>query len=383
MKKVGIITILKVNNYGAELQAFALQRKLNIMGYNAEIIDYLFYKHPQYKRESISSPFYKLPLKKRVKEYLEPIVNKIKSFKNYTAYKSRVAAFDKFHSDNTKFSRECYTSYSKLYDNVPEYDVYCVGSDQVWNPSCYTSLNPYFLTFASSKSNLMSYASSFGVSHIPLDALPHYKKGLSRLKHIAVREKTGIKLIDEICSKLATLVVDPTLLLTRNEWLEVASNAKIPTKPYLLLYVLKDSPFITEYAKKVAKDLGLSVVRLCKEAYVQDSENLGIVNIIDGGPADYLGLFNNASFVLTNSFHGTVFSTIFEKNFLTILPKGKDNNSRQIDLLTMLNLNDRLMYEGDQSDAVSFNIDYKEVNELVETLRNKSIDYLKSSIDDK
>lgn len=147
-KKISIITITKVNNYGTELQSFALQHKMQMMGADAEIIDYLFYKNREYRREKISEPFYPFPLKKRVKEYLLPIVEWIKAMPNRKANLRRAAGFEAFHKKNTRFSQKRYRSYSELYNAQLDYDIYCVGSDQVWNPSCFTNLNPYFLTFA-------------------------------------------------------------------------------------------------------------------------------------------------------------------------------------------------------------------------------------------
>ena len=157
MIKVGIITISKVDNYGAELQSFAFQYKLNKMGYDAENIDYLFYKNKRHKREAISRPFYSFPLKNRLKEVCLPKIEAFKSFFYRRAALRRKKGFEAFHQKYNKYSSKVYTSYSELYENVPEYDVYCVGSDQVWSPSCYTSLHPYFLTFAPRYKKKISY----------------------------------------------------------------------------------------------------------------------------------------------------------------------------------------------------------------------------------
>lgn len=379
MKKIGIITILKVNNYGAELQAFALQKKLTLMGYNAEIIDYLFYKHKSHKKEKISRPFYHFPFKKRIKEYILPIYEKIKSVPYYKELNLRNRGFENFHKKYTRFSVQTYRSYSQLYNQAPDYDVYCVGSDQVWNPNCYTSLNPYFLTFTPKGKKRISYASSFGVSHIPYNAQSFYKKGLTDLNAISVREKTGINLIKELTGKEAKVVVDPTLLLTVNDWKTVANYSKVPQFKYILLYVLKDSEYITKAAQKLSNELDMKIVRICKGAFRQDKQDTGIINIIDAAPDDFIGLFSKAQYILTNSFHGTVFSILFNKDFYTILKEGKDNNSRQIDLLNNLGLENRLIYEHKTIKASPIN--YTFCNKQIEILRKDSEDYLINAIE--
>lgn len=379
MKKIGIITILKTNNYGAELQAFALQKKLNLIGYNAEIIDYLFYKNKNHKREKISYPFYHFPFKKKIKEYILPMYEKIRSIPHYKELKLRNKGFEKFHEKYTKFSAQTYKSYSQLYDQAPDYDIYCVGSDQVWNPNCYTSLNPYFLTFAPKGKKRISYASSFGISSIPNNAKSFYRKGLIDLNAISVREKTGTYLIKELIGKEAKVVVDPTLLLTVNDWRNIANYSKVPNFQYILLYVLKDSTYITQIAQKLSKELDIKIVRICKGAFKQDKRNSGIINIIDAAPDDFIGLFSKAQYVLTNSFHGTVFSILFNKNFYTILKKGKDNNSRQIDLLNNLGIENRIIYESETIKTSTIN--YTFCNKQIEVLRKDSENYLINAIE--
>lgn len=380
MKKVGVITICRCNNYGAELQAFALQRKLSLMGYDAEIIDYLFYKHPRHIKEPVSLPSYRgYPLKKRLIEIVYPWIEKIKSVKNNDAIVKRKANFETFHNKNTHFSKE-YCRYSQFYKNPPSYDAYCVGSDQVWNPLSYTSLNPYFLTFAPNDAVKFSYASSFGVSGIPSVAVEYFKNGLNNLNNISVREKTGALIVKNLTGRDAMVVADPTLLLTASEWCTVLNENAVPKEKYILLYVLKDAPYITETALKLSKEKNLKLVRICKGAYKQDSEDCPIVNILDAGPAEFLGLFKNAEMVLTNSFHGTVFSILFNKDFYTIINRFTNNNSRQIDLLSQLGI-ERIKYI-DEPFTESVNLNWKIINKRVADFRQQSINYLKTAIDD-
>ena len=378
-KKIGIVTIVKCNNYGAELQAFALQRKLNLMGYDAEIIDYLFYKHKDFRHEKSSEPFYRFPLKKRLKEHILPIVERLKSALNSEADTERRQRFDEFHRLNTKFSRTQYDCISKLYAAPPAYAVYCVGSDQVWNPYCYTNLEPYFVTFAPHGRRRVSYASSFGVSAIPQSAEEHYSQCLNKFDSISVREKTGVRLVKELTGKEASLVVDPTLLLSKDEWQEVSCSKLVPQERYLLLYVLKDSERATEVATELSAKHGLKVVRLCKSAAKQDKASSGILDITTAGPADFIGLFANAQMVVTNSFHGTVFSVIFERDFYTVLAEGKDNNSRQTDLLETFGISERLLYEKEAIVERS-KIDWAKVRAKSANLLESSENYIRHAI---
>lgn len=379
MKKIGIITIVKVNNYGAELQALALQKKLCLMGYDAEIINYLFYKHKKHKKEKCSMPFYPYPLKNRIKEWFLPIYESIKSIPYKKANEKRKEGFVSFHKRNTRFSKKCFFSYSELYNDPPIYDVYCVGSDQVWNPRCYTNLNPYFVSFAPEGKKKISYASSFGVKELPESAKKQYSKLLQGLDSISVREDAGIEIVKDISGRNATKVVDPTLLLTKTEWQTVAKYDKVPNRKYILLYVLKDSEYIKQTALTLRDKTGLQIVRICKGAFKQDKPSDNIIDIIDAAPDDFLGLIEKAEIVLTNSFHGTVFSILFERDFYTILKRNVENNSRQTSLLNTLHI-DRIRYE-DTEFISGQAIDYRKCKTAINSLKASSEQYLINAIE--
>lgn len=379
MKNIGIITIAQVNNYGAELQALALQKKLCLMGYDAEIINYLFYKHKKHKKEKCSMPFYPYPLKNRIKEWLLPIYESIKSIPYKKANEKRKEGFVSFHKRNTRFSKKCFFSYSELYKDPPIYDVYCVGSDQVWNPRCYTNLNPYFVSFAPEGKKKISYASSFGVKELPESAKKQYSKLLQGLDSISVREDAGIEIVKDISGRNATKVVDPTLLLTKTEWQTVAKYDKVPNRKYILLYVLKDSEYIKQTALTLRDKTGLQIVRICKGAFKQDKPSDNIIDIIDAAPDDFLGLIEKAEIVLTNSFHGTVFSILFERDFYTILKRNVENNSRQTSLLNALHI-DRIRYE-DTEFVSGPDIDYRKCETAINSLKASSEQYLINAIE--
>lgn len=380
MSKIGIITILKVNNYGAELQAYATQAILNANGYDAEIIDYLFYKNPLHIRTPKSKPTFKFGFKKVLAEWGYPIKNYIASAFSKGNDATRKKRFEMFHTDNTKMS-DCYRSIDELYKADLKYDTYVVGSDQVWNPGIYSSLLPYMLEFAPEGKKKVAYASSFGVSAIPQDCQWLYKKYLPGFSSIGVREKNAVEMVKGLGGIDATWVLDPTLLLNKEDWSKVASNIYADKKNYILLYELTPCPYILELAKYFREKKGLDIVRICKNAAIEDKDS-SIENIIDAGPAEFVRLFANAGMIITNSFHGTAFSINFGKEFYTITPARKHNNSRQHSILELFKLRDRLIPENTPIENISMEaIDYAVISEILENERKKSIDFLTSAID--
>jgi hypothetical protein len=378
-KKIGIITILKVNNYGAELQAYATQKALQLMGYDAEIIDYLFYKNPRHKRTKMSAPTAKMSIKKRLQEFLFPIMANWKARHYRKAQEMRNAKFEQFHKDNTKLS-VCYDTLDKLKAAKLDYDVLVSGSDQVWNPGIYSCLDPYLLRFGTEKMKRIAYASSFGVSSLPEDVKEYYKEALQAYSAISVREDKAVDIVKRVSGCNAQLVLDPTLLLNKDQWLEVAKPVEnLPGEPFVLIYELSNIPYIKQVAKYISEQTGMPIVRICKNASVEDSEK-DIINIIDAGPAEFLYLLNKAGYVVTNSFHGTAFSINFNKQFYTIIPKGKSNNSRQRSILKLMACEDRMLIEDSAMPEIKV-CDTKKVSMILQNEREKSMNYLKTAID--
>lgn len=378
-KRIGIITILKVNNYGAELQAYATQKALQLMGYDAEIIDYLFYKNPRHKRTKMSAPTAKISLKKHLQEFLFPIIANWKARNYREAQDARNEKFEQFHTDNTKQSA-CYDTIDKLNSAEFDYDVLVSGSDQIWNPGVYSSLDPYLLRFGTDKMKRVAYASSFGVSSLPEDVKDYYKEALQNYSAISVREDKAVELVKNVSGCDAQLVLDPTLLLNKEQWLEVAKPVEnIPNEPYILIYELSNIPYIKQVALYLSKETGMPIVRICKNASPEDLDP-EITNIIDAGPAEFLYLFDKAGFIVTNSFHGTAFSINFGKQFYTVIPKGKSNNSRQKSILKLMKCEERMLIEGSAMPEIK-PLDTTKVDEFLQNERENSMNFLKKALD--
>lgn len=381
-KRIGIITIVKVNNYGAELQAYATQRKLNLMGYDAEVIDYLYYRNPGHISESESRPFYPYPLKNRVKELGLKVIDMFGRLRRTDMGKRRDANFAKFHRQYSRFSGRQYRRHSELFGNPPAYDVYCVGSDQVWNPRCYTNLDAYFLDFAPEGKRRFSYGSSFGVKEIPENAKEAYARYLSRIDCLSVRESTGIDIVKRLTGREARLVADPTLLLSREEWMAVAELVGGLPERYVLVYELHSTPYLMDVAREVARQRGCKIVRICKDARSGSSGNGdAVVDVTDAGPSQFIYLFDKASAVVTNSFHGTAFSVNFRKELFCVLSATATNNGRQESLLRRLGLEDRLLYDNERHDVAALApIDYESAGRKLDALREESVDFIREAV---
>lgn len=379
MKKIGIITIVRVNNYGAELQAFALQKKLELMGYDAEIIDYLYYKHKNHRISELEKPWIDIGYKRKVKEFLYPIIYALKTFFKKEQGQHRINNFDSFHKKNTRFSEVQYSSMKELYMAQFPYEIFLVGSDQVWNPWSKTSLDPYFLTFAPKGKKRISYASSFGVSELPQQSIEKFTDRLNELDDISVRESQGVDIVKKITGRAVQHVLDPTLLLSCNDWNKVATPPEF-SEEYILLYLVTSSKYAMSVAAGLSELTKYKVVNICKEA-VSENKSQTFVNIVDAGPSEFLGWCSNASVIVTNSFHGTAFSIVFNRPFFSIIGKNRSNTSRQESLLSLLNLNSRILREGDSLiDENPLNIDFYEANNILQIQIEYSVSYLARSI---
>ena len=379
MKKIGIITILNVNNYGAELQAHALNKKLSLLGYDNEIINYLFYKNPEYIFQEKSKPIFKIKPIDKLKGFILSGLDRYSQLSNGKIAGVRLERFNEFHNKLSKVSSPI-KSISELYTKELNYDTYIVGSDQVWNPNNQINIEPYFLTFAPDNKKKIAYAPSFGVGNIEVDKHNRYNILLNNIDVISCREESGVQLIKDITNREATHVLDPTLLLSRKEWEDILVPFE-ETEPYILLFIFNNSSYVTNFALDLQKKTGYKIIRICKNEMRVESDKK-ILNIRDAGPREFLGIYQKAAIVLTTSFHGSIFSLIFQKPFYTITPNSKNNNARQQSLLSMIGLEDRLIKEGDDfPNKGTIEIDFGPVQQIINNEKNKSIDYLVNAID--
>lgn len=380
--KVGILTILNVNNYGAELQCCALYRKLQQLGYDAEVINYLFGIHPEhvFDGEKRSVP---IPLKQLIKVKLLPVVQNMFCMFHQKNKRLRNKRFDEFHAKYNHLTSTVYPSVKSLYEAKFNYDVLCIGSDQVWNYMKGYSLEPFFACFDKNNTKKITYASSIGLSSLSVEAEQVFKKELSNFAYISVREQQASEILEKLLNRKIDVVLDPTLILNKQEWIEVAKYDMCPKEKYLLVYIVTIKPcdYVLTLARHIAKQRNLKIVRICRDAYPEHSGS-DVEEILTAGPSDFVGLFSKAEFVVTNSFHGTVFSINFSKPFYSVIKSHHSTNSRLTSILKKLGLEDRIVPVGSQLPMIS-DIDFSDPSAKLEAERKLSIEYINNALSNK
>lgn len=374
--KAAIMTFVRAYNYGAVLQSYALNKVINDNGVLCETIDY----NPEYFYNLYN---YTYMDKRRIVPF-RPI-KKWKGLLSVTkSIKVRNRSFEKFISKNIRLSEKQYKDNEELRELSNKYDVFFTGSDQVWNDKCAKFDPAFFLDFIDCEEKKFSYAASFGFDKIPSELKDTYFQRLNGYNRYSVREDDGVKIIEDLLNKQATKCCDPTLLLDKNEWNKL-TNDKLFNTDYILVYYANCSDELMDYAYKLSKEKNMKVIcftsplnhnDLLKDRY----EKYGFINMSISGPQEFVTLFKKAKYVVTSSFHGTVFSIIFEKKFVTVpkLGNGKKNN-RSTDLLNSLQLSDRIGHDFNDN-VVDNEIDWKSVGEKLEKIRENSLDYIKEII---
>ncbi len=371
MKKIGILTHFRHYNYGTVLQAYALEHFLNKeFECKAELIDYLA-KNEYVGKKLLITRF------KRLGIYIKYLYKYFVIYKNRHNENIKSREFNDFFEKRMVLSDKKTDMTESLSAICNEYDAIMIGSDQTWNPYVSTK-GEYLLEYLKNESvSKLSYAPSLGTGKIPKEYIERYKSALSDFKALSLRERGGAEYLSDLLGRHVDFVLDPTLLLTKEDWAEIEEPIDIK-EPYLLTYFLGDNKYHRQAAEKIAKEKKLKVVAL-PISYLE-MKNKGI-NKQYVGPGGFISLIKNASFVCTDSFHGTMFSINFQKDFVSF-PKRNDmdinsDNNRLYDALEVLGLRDRL---GDKEEIVTMSIDYSEVNKKLEALRHSSKEYLKYAI---
>ena len=354
MDRVGVVTLFRNNsNYGAVMQAYALQRVIEKMGCDVELIDIDFQSR---RKRSI---FYLLadkafPAGPTARLYLSWIkIYKFALFQPKNWEMLRIAK--KLHNRGmlvSKFKQNTIrTSGPYRPEELPaaneRYDIFIAGSDQIWNPTYWKQ--PFFLDFVAAGKRKASYAASIGRSSLTEEEKVIFKEKLKDFAYISVRENEGKLLLEPVLGREVTVVLDPTLLLTGREWEKLEEPIHIG-RDYLLCCFLGESREHRLFARKVAARLGMKCALIMTGTMeVNVGSGLADVELIDVSPGQFLTLIKNAGMVLTDSFHFTVFSIIYRKNFY-VMKRNKDTdvanmNARLYTLLGNLALMDRWIDE--------------------------------------
>lgn len=364
--KVSVITLHRVFNYGSALQTYATQEVFEKAGCNVEIIDYITEQRTN-RRLLFSMP---------------PQMNN-KSVLRKTAYfigKSvsvflKKKAFGGFLRKNVHLTKK-YITQEDLMRDPPRADLYVTGSDQTWNSAYNEGIDKgFFLQFVADGKKKISFSSSFGKSELDSEETALTKQYLTGYDALSVREDAAKKIIEGL-GLSAECIIDPTLQLTKNEWLQMASKRLVKERYLILMLLYNEDNCATQFARKIADEKGLKLVKLS-----WDMKKPPLVDklMTHRSPEDFLSLFYYADFVVTNSFHGTAFSINFEKEFL-VVPRN-EFNSRIESLLRLTNLESRLVINQERvCEAIGKPIDYVPVRQALNEERKKAEAFIAKAV---
>lgn len=388
-KKVGIITMHKVPNFGSALQAFALQQKVDLLGYDAEIVDYYYPNEYHCEKQGLNY----FPQRSLVRLFLLNVVGRILLLLRIGKFKKKsIECIERFLLQ--KNYRRFYRSYFKLShfyesidsikNNPPDYDVYMTGSDQVWNSRFIGDDPVFFLDFARTGKPKVSYAASISNRGIDKEYETKYQQYLKDYKSISVREASTAKIVSDLTGHNVSVVCDPSLLLDKDEWLKICPKKTLVEGEFLLLYVQSYSfdpyPNIVTFTQRMAEHLGLKVVVLMglKDDYAIDGASV----FETVGPFEFLQLFRDARFVITTSFHGTAFALNFGKDFYSVVKNIDGEDCRMADFLRQCSAEHHLL-EIDSLDTIenlpqASTADLEKLN--LQKFRNQSLDFLRDTL---
>lgn len=385
MKKIAVITLFYHNyNYGGVLQAYALQKEIQKLGYECDIVSMdrqtmkVFISEENNKNNPIS--------------IFTVLKNRIQNKWNYMfcmkELNKKIKKFDFFIDRNIKKTDIVYTS-DTISQIISKYDLFITGSDQVFSP---VSGRPEtFLSFVPDEKGKISYAASIGADFVSDEYGRYIKPFLERFDAVSVREKSAKTMIDNLIGKdICKVVLDPTLLYQGN-WPNLTSPVDgIVEESYVLLYFLGESDYEWNQAYSYAKTTGLQIFNIPYNKMKYNKRDYRYrKNFVGGGvgPEEFLWLIQNAGIVLTDSFHGTVFSVLFHKKFLVYSRETENKNgtmNRRIqDFLTSLSLEDRMVNrnnEKKQFETAEKLIDFQTVDKMLDMPRADSIRFLERAL---
>ena len=366
MKKASLITMHRIYNYGSVLQSYATQRILEEAGLECEILDYI-------------SPFRaKKPLFLECPPKLEG--HKLKKALYYMAkipsFALKDITFGSFIRKYLKLSSKKYVTNADILRDPPKADIYITGSDQVWNSKYNHGVDPsYYLNYAQPGFQKIAFVASFGRNELSEEEAEAVKPLLQEYESISVREDSAADILAKMGIE-GKVLIDPTLQLKKEDWIALASP-RLVKQPYLLLFLLyNEDNGASAYAQKIAKSTGLKVVKLSWELRKPNGVDILLTH---RKPQDFLSLFANAEYVVTNSFHGVAFSINLNREF-SFVPRS-EFNGRIESLLRLTGLESRKISNINDIGLIDVRIEYKKVNAVLKNERSKARQYLSTVIE--
>ena len=352
--KASIITMTRTYNYGATLQAYALQEYINQMGHDCEIIDHMRVCNQAHRKVAISdlslNNIISFPYKYRLE----------KGYYNFEKFYDEFMNMGKYYDDNT------------LISNPPNYDVYITGSDQVWNPRYIKE--KFYLSFVR-KGIKISYAASLGVSEVPDDKKEIMSDLINNMDMISVREEQGKEMIEELTDKKVNRNCDPIYLLTQQQWRSIEKSVDLEENEYILCYMIYKPKWLNEWLKTIKKQTNKKIVFVGLSGYrkVYCDEF-----IRDAGPREFLWLIDHAYAVVTSSFHGTAFSIMFNKPFIAMPDPPRPDRIKN--LLNLFEIKGHILINNEK---INFDqINSLKIEDIMKKERECSNKYLKAAFEE-
>lgn len=361
--RIYIITLHRAQNYGSLLQTLALQNKIEELGHQAFVMDY----YP----ERFTNKGLLARLKGKSSKLKNPLFLLAAKALILPSYYKKEKQFDKF-LHRIHLLKPTFASNEEAKGIFTDADAYCAGSDQIWNSHWNEGVEKaLYLDFVPKGKLCFSYAASIGLSEIPKNEMEETKKLLDKFEFLSIREDKGVELVANLGRTDVVQSLDPTLLMSKEEWNKYADD-RFANEKYIITYNLHHDPEIDKYAHALSLKYGIEVRNISYNWHdIVRKGHLEWCPTVEG----FLGLIKHAQYVIADSFHATVFSIIFEKQFVTITPQIA--SSRLSSLLNMIGLQDHILSRFIDTSVIEQSIDYRKVKDITATERLKSMDYLK------
>lgn len=377
-KKQILFLACLATNYGSTLQSVALYNVIKSFGYDCRAISIHNFRVKRNEIESVdhSQREYRLLNLKSIFEFF---------------IDSMIAFDDRLDNiTNIKYNKKIHSELLK------DYDAFVCGSDQIWKPDDFW-MNPKVYLQFSPKGKRVAYAPSIAFTKIPFQFIrniPKWKKYLLEIDYISCREQSGSKIIQSLINKDVKTVIDPSLLLSPKEWIKIIPNGSVSDsaqnvlnsgKKYLFAYVLDSFDTYKEYITTLAHSLSLDIIWIIGRDSRPWSQQENIYDDLQTcwttDPAGFVKLIQNASFVCTDSFHGTCFSLNFSKPFVLLTPPGRDNDPRMEDMFLRFGVQKRIIKKNDKIETLIPEMDYTEIQKNIQAYRDDSLTFLRNSLD--
>lgn len=380
---VGVCIKYFHENYGGMLQAFATTKLLEALGIDYELIQYKKKRNFVQKVKSLPRLLNGVLLNDKY----EALIKKIGKKKHPEFAENdriRIKAFERFKEQHFTKISPVFEEYDDLCAGAKRYQAVITGSDQLWSPAGLPT-NYYNLMFVPDGITKISYASSFGVGRIPWYQRKRTSQYLERIDHISMREERGREIVKELTGRDVPTVLDPVFMLDRNEWDRLIPRGEVLEDQYIFAYFLGNNPEHRKVVTEAAKNLNIKIVALHHlDQYVPNDEDFGDVAMYDVGPDKFLDLLRGAAYVCTDSFHGSCFSVIYEKQFVVFnryAEESKHSKNSRIDTLCYnLGLQERRYNaDSDLDELLNKVIDYKDVYQKFLVMKADTDKYIKNA----